>query len=581
MQHHQRPPELPQPPMSSRESTVPDFDRNPLVDNGETFAIDPNGKYWYMGPTSSWAFCRRVVAMIGSRVPEPEPPVDPWDLQTRQLTWVPLGLHQQPSVENLPSRDYALFLLMTVKFHLGPLSQIIHDDSFRQHLERFYRNPAAEASQSRYWYAQLLIILAYGEAFSANGTMKTIPGLDYASRALALTSSLIPMGGDTLAAAEALCLIALYLQALDLRLMAFQMIGQALRICLIEGWHRQMPADQVDVRHSQRCNTVFWTAYIIDREFGTLVGAPSSIRDEDITTKLPSALTSSVGADALALQIRLARLTATILTGVYGVDRSSSGSLLRDTQSALHDIADISRDMSVFLGSNLEGINIKTSKTATRLILSYHHCVVLTTRPLVMCLLQRRLARGGQDKPVPSDPISSLLQSCSSSALNILKMLKSLCDSNLIDCFLPFQLETVFSSTFLLYVIGMVAPDFVTDRSWLSMAHDMFDTMIARGSPAAPLRKREFQRLEQVMEAYLAEQPVETEREVPRQLYNSAQDQESIMGVGNSVGSMGDASYMSQIPWTVQDGIEGFIMSPTDILNMADELQIDDFIVHQ
>lgn len=231
--------------MSSRESTVPDFDRNPLVDNGETFAIDPNGKYCkscsvlfvskmfvpnladqgYMGPTSSWAFCRRVVAMIGSRVPEPEPPVDPWDLQTRQLTWVPLGLHQQPSVENLPSRDYALFLLMTVKFHLGPLSQIIHDDSFRQHLERFYRNPAAEASQSRYWYAQLLIILAYGEAFSANGTMKTIPGLDYASRALALTSSLIPMGGDTLAAAEALCLIALYLQALDLRLMAFQMVG--------------------------------------------------------------------------------------------------------------------------------------------------------------------------------------------------------------------------------------------------------------------------------------------------------------------------------------------------------------------
>lgn len=113
------------------------------------------------------------------------------------------------------------------------------------------------------------------------------------------------------------------------------------------------------------------------------------------------------------------------------------------------------------------------------------------------------------------------------------------------------------------------------------MAHDMFDTMIARGSPAAPLRKREFQRLEQVMEAYLAEQPGETEREVQRQLFNSAQDQESIMGVGNSVGSVGDASYMSQIPWTVQDGLEGFIMSPTDILNMADELQIDDFIVHQ
>lgn len=77
-----------------------------------------------------------------------------------------------------------------------------------------------------------------------------------------------------------------------------------------------MPLELVGVQHSQRCNTLFWTAYILDREFGTLVGATSSIRDEDITTKLPSDGNDSPRAAALTLQIKLARLTAKILTGM-------------------------------------------------------------------------------------------------------------------------------------------------------------------------------------------------------------------------------------------------------------------------
>ncbi|KAL3954041.1 hypothetical protein ACCO45_011997 [Purpureocillium lilacinum] len=39
--------------------------------NTETFALDPHGKYWYMGPTSSWAICRRVLAIVGNQMPTP------------------------------------------------------------------------------------------------------------------------------------------------------------------------------------------------------------------------------------------------------------------------------------------------------------------------------------------------------------------------------------------------------------------------------------------------------------------------------------------------------------------------------
>ncbi|KAI8659193.1 Fungal-trans domain-containing protein [Fusarium sp. Ph1] len=556
----------------------PEFNRNPLVDNGEVFARDPHGKFWYMGPTSSWAFCRRVLAIIGSCMPKPEPPVYPWDLETINLAWSPVGLYDHPDVSGLPSCEYALYLLSTVQYHLGSLYEIIDHEPFREQVERFYQDPAGEAYRSRFWYSQFLLVLAFGEAFLSTGSNKGVPGIKYASRGLSLIPSLIPLDKDkeSLAVVQAHCLAALYLQAVDLRLMAFQIIGQGLRLALIEGWHRHMPPEDVGEQHSKRCNTIFWISYIIDREYGPLVGAPSSIRDEDITTKLPSDIDSSLRADALTLQIRMSRLTATILNGVYGVDRNFDGTLLNDTQSVLHSLADVSRDISAFLDTRLHKTNIRSSKIATRLILSYHHCVVLTTRPLVMCVLQRRLTGSDGDRTIPDGPISSLLQSCVHSALNILKTLRALGDENLLDCFLPFQMETVFSSAFLLYVIDAVSPGFVPDQTWLATAHGIFDTMIAKGSPATPLRKRELQRLEQIMTSYLGSRsqanpaPLQFQ-EVP------------ILGRGMDLPDQPvatDAAYVDETsPWGLLGSHGGYILSPGEIMQLAEGLNMEDFMV--
>jgi hypothetical protein len=76
-----------------------------------------------------------------------------------------------------------------------------------------------------------------------------------------------------------------------------------------------MPPDVFSIEHSKRCNTIFWITYIIDQEFGPLVGAPSSIRPEDISANLPSEIDRSIRGAALTLQVRMSRLTATILTG--------------------------------------------------------------------------------------------------------------------------------------------------------------------------------------------------------------------------------------------------------------------------
>lgn len=56
---------------------------------------------------------------------------------------------------------------------------------------------------------------------------------------------------------------------------------------------------------------------MLDREFSALIGAPSSIRDEDITVKLPSDVEQSVENINLTLHVRLSHLMARTLTSKF------------------------------------------------------------------------------------------------------------------------------------------------------------------------------------------------------------------------------------------------------------------------
>src|SRR5690349_11137676 len=74
-----------------------------------------------------------------------------------------------------------------------------------------------------------------------------------------------------------------------------------------------MPEEAVGAQHSKRCHVIFWVVYMLDQEFAALIGATSSIRDEDITNKLPSQADDSLSSLSLTLHVQLARLIARLL----------------------------------------------------------------------------------------------------------------------------------------------------------------------------------------------------------------------------------------------------------------------------
>lgn len=135
---------------------------------------------------------------------------------------------------------------------------------------------------------------------------------------------------------------------------------------------------------------------MLDREFSALIGAPSSIRDEDISVRLPAEMENSVEHSNLTLHVRLSRLMAQTLTSkltnaacesfwlnlkniyiaVYGVGDEFNGTLIRNTQSILHSMAELSHDLTAFLNQNFHGLISRASKMAIRLMLAHHHVCI-------------------------------------------------------------------------------------------------------------------------------------------------------------------------------------------------------------
>ncbi|KAI1034595.1 hypothetical protein LB504_004597 [Fusarium proliferatum] len=560
--------------LSTNDVLEPAFRQNPLVDNDYVFG-QAMGRYWYMGPASSWAFCRRVLALVGKHLPEANNEPLPWHLDgvAFRLQWRPLMPDEPPDISNLPPSDYAYFLIQTARFYLGPLASLIDEAEFLQHFKELYQDASAKAASCKLWYAQYLLMIAFGKAFlggkSADGSP---PGYQYAARAMPLMPELAGIALDPVLSAQALTLAAIYFQSIDMRVAAYQHIGQALRICVLSGFHRHMPEEAVGAQHSKRCHIVFWVVYMLDQEFAALIGATSAIRDEDITNKLPSQADSSLSSLSLTLHVQLARLIARLLGTVYGVGKDYDGTLFSNTQSILRNLAELNRDLNNIINNHFRDSISKASRIATRLLLQYHHCVVLTTRPQIMCALHMHIEQSKTQLLTHglslSPPVASLIQSCVSSAQAILKTLRALADEDLIEAFLPFQIEYASSSAFLLHLIPIICPSLLSDDSWRDDARYVFDTLIAKGSLIAPLRKVELEQLEQKLSALTPASNIATP-EVP----NQVEEHVSVQEEENRESEL-DEHASDETGWDLFAANAMAGLTPGELLDLAEQLDL-------
>jgi proline utilization trans-activator len=162
---------------------------------------------------------------------------------------------------------------------------------------------------------------------------------DYFLRAIEFFPDVWALYRESILEIEICCGLALYLKSVDHRNNAYVYLGLGLGIASSQGLHCDLLNELSDTEDRDRYHSAWWKLYILDMKLSSLMGAPSSIHDGDITVPLQEVRKPPQKSRALEIHVKLSRLVAKMLNTVYGIEGRLDSSLLSSVQAVLQELA--------------------------------------------------------------------------------------------------------------------------------------------------------------------------------------------------------------------------------------------------
>ncbi|RAQ42956.1 hypothetical protein AFGD_010840 [Aspergillus flavus] len=461
----------------------------------------------WLAPTSAWSLTARLMVMMTEKLDLNSTHNIPkfyLDGDIYPLVWDRATASEPFDTSGLPSVDYALYLFNIVKFHLGQMYRFFDEDTFVSQMHEFYASDAAEkASKPRFWFVQFLLVLALGNAFvSRPRNQSSPPGAKFFARAMSIMPNHTSTGKDSLLAIEALALAGLYLYAIDHREAAHVQVGHAVRIAHMEGLHTQLPEQELGTATVTRCRNLWWSLYTMDRHVSSSLGLPMTTKDSDISTLIN---TPSMGFHDItfSLQVRLSQMLSFILSTIYKTEKTQLGRFLEITRNILHAMAKHAEEIEKMMQISFQSSMDNVPQEMRHLILLYHQCVIVATRPLLLSVLKERLEKLGRAEEdwqkflaLPKSLISIGIKSAE-------KTLQILSDENgHLETFLPFDLEFTYAAALHLTMANTLYPPGTNDDTYSKSAHSILDEMIMCGNKVAEVRKDELRCIEGLFQEF-------------------------------------------------------------------------------
>ncbi|KAH8788152.1 hypothetical protein F5883DRAFT_478816 [Diaporthe sp. PMI_573] len=474
---------------------------NPLVPERPAFIQESSGQLRYLGHSSAYAFTQQVLQVLQQPSlsnPSPEffPSFDGSAYKAELHAILPLV---KPDISGLPSKGIALHYLQCVKFRTQPLFYLFDELDFNSHLNAFYKDAVAYSSANPVWYIHYLVLMAFGKALDPHERLEgpwrfQVP--QYFQRALSLMPDMTYLADEPLETPEMLCCIALYLQCIDHRRAAISYIGLALRMAHLYALHLDLQESIVGSQNVERGRRIWWTVYALNQKLTSNTGLPNFLNDFDIKSPQPNPSPGDEDGTALLLHVKICQLLGLSIKRVYRSTENDRKSFVTATQRILKGAVDIGKDIKQYS----ESLFGEISRVAAHLELAYHQCIVLTCRPVLFCLLKMRFetSRNPPAAP-PSMALMGLVQVCVDSAMRAVHILEQLRAYNLLDTFLPFDLECGYSATLALIMAGYVCPRILSPSDTIQNAKDVIATIAARGNSQATLRRLEIERMEELL----------------------------------------------------------------------------------
>lgn len=142
------------------------------------------------------------------------------------LDWQMLRQTPEPSRHSLPAPDYAVYLINATKFHCGQIFHIFDEEDFMHQFAIFHEDKAGIERVTQRWYIHYLLIMAFGKAFVArNSHDGRPPGANLFLEAMRHLPEITFFSTDSIESIEILICAALYLQCLDFRNAAYNLVS--------------------------------------------------------------------------------------------------------------------------------------------------------------------------------------------------------------------------------------------------------------------------------------------------------------------------------------------------------------------
>lgn len=126
----------------------------------------------------------------------------------------------------LPSREFAIHLIDSVKFHCCQLFYLFEEEDFMEEFAAFHIDPSTYARKSPLWYTHYLLVLAFGKEFVVRSSRsRRPPGIDLFLQAMKCLPDFTFSENNPIQKMQILCCIALYLQCLCFRTAAHRAVS--------------------------------------------------------------------------------------------------------------------------------------------------------------------------------------------------------------------------------------------------------------------------------------------------------------------------------------------------------------------
>ncbi|KNG88378.1 fungal specific transcription factor [Aspergillus nomiae NRRL 13137] len=308
--------------------------RNPLIGDRAWFhRYDPSTPPLFIGEAACTAFATRFRRFLTGNNALPHIP------RTQYVKEEQIAEANATNVQ-WPSFHQARLLVKIAIRQVGSIYHLVLRKSTLEKLEEIYRTGDFDCTVNQ---CKFFALFAFGEAYSMRAeplSGSRVPGTSYFARALSLGQVLPERTSIT--HLETLLLLSLFSYYLNRRHSALVLIGTALRLGLSIGLNHNIPESQlIDPVERQHRIRIWWTIYIFDRMWGSKMGHPSQIPDDDIHLDMPSNISPAqlheeqfTDTEYLTANVKLARIVGETIAKLYS-RRKYSETFLQRVQKLL------------------------------------------------------------------------------------------------------------------------------------------------------------------------------------------------------------------------------------------------------